>query len=85
LEANPNKIEWIHLSKNPNALGLIKDNIDKIEWTCLLRNPAIFELDYVTMKNSTAQLHEELMAYVYHPTRVSKWLDKYDHEREYLE
>jgi hypothetical protein len=36
------------------------------------------------MKQATTQLHEELIAYVYHPTRVAKWMHKYGTEREYL-
>jgi hypothetical protein len=85
LEANINKIDWESLCKNPNAMHLLEANQDKIDWIMIFTNPSIFEFDYAGMKNSTSQLHEELIAYVYHPTRVAKWLDKYGHEREYLE
>ncbi len=84
LEANQDKINWNALASNPNAMHLLEANMDKFKLQKLFRNPAIFDLDYVKIRQ-LAQLHEELIAYVYHPTRVSKWLNEYNHEREYLE
>ena len=36
---NKDKINWISLSSNPNAIDLLKKNIDKIHWFRLSRNP----------------------------------------------
>ena len=33
-----NKIEWHTLSRNPNAIHLLEQNLDKINWTGLSRN-----------------------------------------------
>ena len=48
-------------------------------------NPAIFTYDYDAMKKLTTKLHDELIKYLYHPTRVGKWMHKYGTECEYLE
>jgi hypothetical protein len=73
------------LSLNPNAIHLLEASPDKIDWYGLSSNPSIFILDYDAIKQATAQLHEELIAYVYHPTRVGKWMHEYGTDSEYLE
>ena len=40
------KIQWMWLSKNPNAIQLLEQNIDKICWGWLSENPAIFGEEY---------------------------------------
>jgi hypothetical protein len=37
-------IDYFHLSSNPNALHLIKDNLDKIDWLWLSSNPSAIDL-----------------------------------------
>jgi hypothetical protein len=46
LTANPSKIKWRYLSKNPNpeAIKLLKTNLDEIDWYLLSANPAAIEL-----------------------------------------
>jgi hypothetical protein len=39
LEANPDKIDWILLSRNPGAIHLLEANPEKIHWKWLSRNP----------------------------------------------
>ena len=39
-----NKINWDLLSKNPNAIELLKENQDKINWNILSLNPNAIEL-----------------------------------------
>ena len=39
-----NDLDWIWLSKNPNAIDLLKDNIKKIDWDALSLNPNAIEL-----------------------------------------
>ena len=39
-----NKINWMELSRNPNAIELLKENKDKIDWCCLSKNPNANEL-----------------------------------------
>jgi hypothetical protein len=85
LEVNQEKIDWFKLSANPNAIHLLEANQDKIHWVHLSCNPSIFILDYNAMKQATIQLHEELIAYVYHPTRVGKWMHEHGTESGYLE
>ena len=38
-----NKIYCDSLSKNPNAIDLLKNNQDEIDWYYLSSNPSIFE------------------------------------------
>jgi hypothetical protein len=46
----PDKINWEILSKNSNAMHLLKKNPDKIRWYYLSENPSIFEIDMNQMK-----------------------------------
>ena len=39
-----NKLDWMILSSNPNAIQLLGQNPDKINWTYLSINPAAIEL-----------------------------------------
>lgn len=76
---------WEVVSRKEWAIDLLERNQDKVDIESLSRNKAIYSLDYSMMKQAIARLHEELMAYVYHPTRMAKWIDKYGLDREYLE
>jgi hypothetical protein len=44
LEQNPDKIEWMELSRNPNAMHILEANINKINWKWLSTNPRAIEL-----------------------------------------
>jgi hypothetical protein len=46
LEANQDKIDWYHLSRNPNAIHLLEENQDKINWSKLCENIGIFDFQY---------------------------------------
>ena len=37
-------LNWNHLSKNPNAIELLKENQNKINWDHLSKNPNAIEL-----------------------------------------
>jgi hypothetical protein len=38
-EKHPDKINWVYLSGNPNAIHILEKNIDKIDWHMLSINP----------------------------------------------
>jgi hypothetical protein len=38
LEKHPEKIDWYHLSSNPNAIHLLEKYPEKINWGALSRN-----------------------------------------------
>ena len=38
------KLDWFYLSKNPNAIHLLGQNIDKINWRWLSENPNAISL-----------------------------------------
>ncbi len=76
---------WSIISKKEWAIDLLEANQDKVVIKSLSMNKAIYALDYMSMKQAIACLHEELIAYVHHPNRVAKWIDKYGIEGEYLE
>ena len=72
LEANIDKINWRELSANPNAIHLLEANQDKIDWRILSANPSIFTYDYNHMRSVCNIYKEELIAYVFHPSRLFK-------------
>jgi hypothetical protein len=44
LERNQDKIDWIQISMNPNAISLLEKNQDKISWFKLSSNPNAISL-----------------------------------------
>ena len=72
IEANQDKIDWRRLSQNPNAMHILEANQDKINWYSISSNPNIFTYDYEKMKENCNLYKEELIAYVYHPSRLFK-------------
>jgi hypothetical protein len=54
------------------------------QWECISSNPSIFTYDYDAMKDNKANLHKELIDYLWHPTRVGKWMHEYGTEDGYL-
>ena len=44
-EQNQDKIEWLDLCENPNAIHLLEKNQDKIHWNYLSMNANIFTYD----------------------------------------
>jgi len=54
---------------------LLEKNLDKINWYKLSANPAIFELDYETLKERCLIYNEELIQKTMHPSRIQKYLD----------
>jgi hypothetical protein len=38
------KINWVGLSENPNAIHLLEQNLDKINWVALSENPNAIHL-----------------------------------------
>ena len=77
LKENKNKINWVSLSANPNAIELLKENKKKIEWECFCQNPNIFTYDYKLMKETmkNSGIAEELMSVIFHPKNMNKWID----------
>ena len=75
LEDNIEKINWYLLSKNPGAADLIKNNMDNVDFDMLSENPSVMEiiceLDYDAMKMSMQPIAEELVAYVFNPSRMN--------------
>jgi hypothetical protein len=33
------KVDWVSLSRNPNAIHILEKNLDKVDWVSLSRNP----------------------------------------------
>ena len=69
------KIDWINLAENCNAIHLLERNPDKINWITLSTNPSIFELDYKALKERCSVYKEELMRMALHPSRIEKYME----------
>ena len=65
LRNNIDKIDWMELSLNPEAINLLEENIDKIYWPYLSLNPAAIHLleanpnkiDWSTLSANPNALH----------------------------
>ena len=85
---NIDKIDWMHLSRNPAAIHLLEANQDKIYWYSLSRNPAIFQYDYDALRERCGVFKEDLMKDRFHPRNLiagkfKDWgIDGFDSEDE---
>jgi len=75
LKSNPDKIDWDFFAENPllfhdDFQELLKQNEDKLSKKYLSENPNLFVYDYEKMKNNCNIFKEELIAYVFHPSRI---------------
>ena len=77
------KLNWNELSKNPNAIELLKENQDKINWKLLSKNPSIFTYDYEKIKNNFQNLKDEIIAKALHPDRLFKLMKVYNKQDVY--
>jgi len=78
-----NIFSWNYLSLNPNAIELLKNNKDKIDCEMLMSNPSIFIYDYEGMKETKADLNEEVIAKALHPKRIFRLIEEYGEEEIY--
>lgn len=64
------------LSWNPNAIHLLKQNLDKIVWNWVCVNSNLLQLlttiDYAVLKEQNMHFAEELVKVVFHPCRIVK-------------
>jgi hypothetical protein len=73
------KVNWVELSRNPNAIRILEENLDKVDWGNLSQNlNAIAPLDTAKMRSNCQAFAEELTAYVFHPTRLQRVCDTYN-------
>jgi hypothetical protein len=74
LQKYPDKINWKRATINPAAIDMLRENPDKIHWCHISQNPAIFVYDYERMRRERSELHQELIAVIFHPRRVEAFL-----------
>ena len=81
IEQHLDKVNWKALAWNKNAGHIIRNNLDKFEdhWFYLSKNPYIFTYDYEQMMFNNMKFAEELIAYIYHPRRVFKYMETYSY------
>ena len=75
LEKNLDKVDWFYLSRSPIAIHLFEQNQDKIDWQVVSGNLNIFCCDYDYYKKRMDIHREELMKKVFHPRRLSHYLE----------
>ena len=70
------KINWICLSTNPNAIPLLEQNLDKIDWFNLSKNPnaepLFFNIDYPKMRECFYPVSKEIIEYVFHTQQLQQ-------------
>ena len=72
---NP-KVSWANLSRNPNAICLLEQNLDKVDWFWLSQNPnamhLLAKLDYMQMHLNNQEFVQDLVAFVCNPNWIQK-------------
>ena len=66
-------LNWDCLSRNINAIQLLRENPDKINWYNLSKNPSIFTYDYEKMRENVLLFKEDLMKERFHPRNLRKF------------
>jgi hypothetical protein len=75
LEQNQDKINWVWLSKIPNAIHLLEQNQDKIDWESLSKNPNaihLLEQNQGKIKWSYLSLNPNIFIYDYKKIKERK-------------
>ena len=62
------------LSSNASAIEYLEQHPELVD-DGILSNPNIVTYDYATIRSDHVDLHRELNEYLYHPSRIEKWLD----------
>jgi len=80
----------IILSRNPNAIHLLEQNLDKVSSEGLSQNPnaihLLAPLDTEKMRENCKKFAEELAAHVFHPARLLRICETYGLDlEEYFE
>ena len=55
-----NKIDWIELSENPNAIILLEKNKDKINWRIQLISKNINKINWDSLSSNPNAIHPNL-------------------------
>jgi hypothetical protein len=85
------RVDWVILSGNPNAIDIFKNNLDNIHWQSITENPNVIhilaKIDYEKMRENCEPLLEELCKKVFNPTRTIRMAETYNctDAIEYLE
>ncbi len=71
----PQHIHWKNVSSNSNPMfrEIFRKNEKQLYYCYLAKNPLIFDYDYEAMLQSKRELHEDFMAYYFHPSRFEMW------------
>jgi len=90
LEKNLDKIAWQRFCINPGGIHLLEQYPEKIDWEFLSLNPnamhLLFRLDHERMREDNESFREELLAYVFEPSRLMRLSDQYEVDfRHYLQ
>ena len=75
MEKNIDKISWDDLSTNANAIHLLEQYQENIDFESICYNANIYTYDYEYYKKQMNVHREELMKKVYHPCRLSHYLE----------
>lgn len=77
LRANPDKVAWLVIGQNENAMELWDEFKDKMA-PYISQHPGIFKAtyDYAALRDRLDDLHRELIALYYHPSRMDPETDE---------
>jgi hypothetical protein len=77
LLAHPDNIAWDSFSHNDNPLAieyLLAHPKKIVSWYEISKSPYIFVLDKVKMRETKAELHQDLVKHFLHPQKITKWI-----------
>jgi len=77
LLAHPDKIKWEIFSHNanPQFIEYLLAHPKKIvSWYEFSKSPYIFVLDKAKMRETKAELHQDLVKHFLHPDKIAKWI-----------
>lgn len=93
ISSNPNALPFLSqhidyvseagLCANPNAIELL-DKLESISERCIKNNPNLVTYNYEAIRSDRRELNQEVMAFVYHPSKIANWIERGNDIETYL-
>ena len=83
LEAHPERINWVGLSENPAAIHLLEAHPERIHWWEFCAT-AFSQYDYETIAATNGTINEAIIAEMFKPERLLKWMAHGGMPEDYL-
>ena len=84
-ETHIDKVNWDCIYETPQWLiNIIESNFDKVDWHAIHTNCLNVKYPYATLKKRNETIDRELVEYLFHPSKIWKWINEGNSIDEYM-